>query len=191
MGAALLIAPEPARPDPADTSLLSIGLVSRGQVLRDSNVMRWLNSEEARLMRQLDLTIEAAKQDLAEEETALVGQKTTLSKVEFEERALGFDQRVRTARQVAQDRVSLVRRSFQRARTVVQNTLPQVLDVLRQDHGLDVLFDADLVLAANGGLLLTNEAIELVNAEIGTPDMSSIDVTSPLLPPYVSPSDSE
>lgn len=171
--------------------LLSIGLVSRDEVLRDARAARELTATESRMMRQLQATIDAAKTDLAREEQELTQIKSSLDPGVFDARALDFDRRVRRARQAAQDRVLRLRRGFQQARNDLAAALPAVLERLRRERGLDIIVDAGAVLAAERGLLLTDEARAIFDISVPQAPLPVIDVTAPLLGPDDVPSADE
>ena len=133
----------------------------------------------ARLQAQIDET----KVQFAAEEEELTRLRGDLSAAEFEARVADFDQRVRFARRVAQERAAALQKSFQDARAAIVAALPSLMEQLRVESGARVIVNADQVLAADPAIDLTDRAIALFDAEGPSPAIPDIDFSEPLSRP--------
>lgn len=168
---------------PAQAQSGGIGIVSRERVLREVEVAKELQRSENALTLRLQDQIDTAKASLAEEEAELATLRAEIPAEEFEARAVDFDRRVKLVRRNAQERVSLVQRTFQEARAAIVAALPGVLEKVRVEAGIEIVINADQVLAAPSTLDLTARVVEVFNREGPRPAVPSFDLDAPLLPP--------
>ena len=172
--AAAAVAPGVARAD-------NILMVSRERLLRESAAASQLREAEEAMTRQLQASVDAAKAQLAAEEAELTELRQELAAEAFEERAQDFDRRIRAVRREAQERAAFLQRGFQEARATLVAALPELLEQVRQDAGADVILNADSVLAAGGGVDVTDEVLKLMDDQGPRPPSPKIDLTQPLL----------
>ena len=179
LGAAAL-AGRPAQAEP----LLDVIVVSRDRILREADAARRLRAAEEEMTARLQGLIDATKVRLADEEEELTRLRGELAAAEFELRIADFDQRVRQARRVAQERAALLQKGFQDARTEVVAALPALMERLRIDAGARLVVNADQALAADPAIDLTDRAIALFDAEGPSPAIPDVDLSRPLSEPY-------
>jgi Skp family chaperone for outer membrane proteins len=160
-----------------------IVVVSRDRILREAAVARRLREAEAELTELLQGQIDATKAAFAAEEQELARLRGELPEAEFEARVTAFDERVRLARRVAQERAAVLQTAFQDARAAILAALPTLMERLRVETGASIVLNADQVLAMDAGRDLTDRAIALFDAEGPSPPMPDIDLSAPLLPP--------
>ena len=160
-----------------------IVVISRERLLREAEASRRLREAEAELTERLQGQIDATKAVLATEEEDLARLRSEMPEAEFEARVADFDQRVRQARRIAQERATILQTAFQDARAAILAALPQLIERLRLEVGASVVLDADNVLAADGAIEMTDRAIALFDAEGPSPTLPEIDLSGPLLPP--------
>lgn len=163
----------------ADTILI----VSRDRLLRDSASARELREAEETMNRQLQISVDEATAQLAAEEAELTKLRAEIAPAAFDERAADFDRRIRAVRREAQERSAFLQRGFKEARATLVAAIPALLEKVRVEKGADVILNADNVLAAAAGADVTDEVIELMNAEGPRPPSPKIDLASPLMAP--------
>lgn len=160
-----------------------IVVVSRERILREAKAARRLREAEERMTAQLQAQIDETKEQFAEEEEELTRLRGELPGPEFEARVADFDQRVRLARRVAQERAAILQKGFQDARAAIVAALPSLMERLRVEAGARVVVNADQTLAADADIDLTDRAITLFDAEGPSPDIPKLDLTQPLSEP--------
>ncbi|MFK7943422.1 MAG: OmpH family outer membrane protein [Paracoccaceae bacterium] len=165
-----------------------IVMVSRDRLLRESEAANLLGAAEERMTRQLQASVDEAKAQLAAEEAELTKLRATLEPEAFEVRAKDFDRRIRAVRREAQERAAFLQRGFQEARASIVAALPGILERVRVELGVDVVLNADNVLAAAAGIDVTDQVVALIDAEGPRPPPPKIDLSLPLLAPRQSQS---
>jgi Skp family chaperone for outer membrane proteins len=158
-------------------------VVSRERILREASAARRLRVAEEQTTAQLQGQIDDTKVQFAEEEEELTRLRAELPAAEFEARVADFDQRVRLARRVAQERAAILQKDFQDARAAIVAALPSIMERLRVEAGARVVVNADQVLAADVAIDLTDRAIALFDAEGPSPDIPELDLSRPLFEP--------
>lgn len=177
--------PQP-RPSP------DIVVVSRERILREAAAARRLREAEEAMTAQLQSQIDDTKVQFAEEEEELTRLRGELPAAEFETRIADFDQRVRLARRVAQERAAILQKGFQDARAAIVAALPSLMERLRLEAGASVILNADQALAAEPSIDLTVRAIALFDADGPSPAIPDVDLSRPLVelqaaPPTATP----
>ncbi|MEM7212102.1 MAG: OmpH family outer membrane protein [Pseudomonadota bacterium] len=157
-----------------------IAMVSRELLLQRVSAARMLRAEEQRMTAYLQAQIDRAKEALADEEADLARLRGELTAAEFAVRIEDFDNRMRLARQLTQERAGELQRAFQEARAEVVAEIPNVIEQLRQDTGASVILNADQVLAADPDMDLTDRAVALYDRIAAVPDTPEIDLTLPV-----------
>lgn len=164
-------------------------VVSRERILREARAARRLRDAEDEMTERLQGQIDATKVQFADEEEELTRLRGELAGPEFEARIADFDQRVRAARRVAQDRAAALQKGFQEARAAIVAALPELMERLRLEAGARVVVNAEQVLAADPAVDLTDRAIELFDADGPAPPLPEVDLAGPLTePPAGAPS---
>jgi Skp family chaperone for outer membrane proteins len=160
-----------------------IVVVSRERILREAAIARRLREAEAEMTELLQGQIDATKTAFAAEEQELARLRGELPEAEFEARVTAFDERVRLARRVAQERAAVLQTAFQDARAAILAALPMLMERLRVETGASIVLNADQVLAMDAARDLTDRAITLFDAEGPSPPLPDINLSAPLLPP--------
>ena len=158
----------------------AIRLVSRERLLRESAIASRLQEAEQRMTEMLQGQIDRTKEALAEEEAELARLRAELSAEVFQARIEDFDERMRTARQLTQERAAALQRGFQDARAQVVAAIPGVMEHLRRETGATVIMNADQAMAADPALDLTERAVALFDAIGPSPPIPEIDLTLPV-----------
>lgn len=173
--AMLLAGAGPAR---ADGSII---ILSRERLLREATMSRQLAEAEEAQTDQLQHQIDTTKEALAEEEEELARLRGRLPEAEFEARVADFDQRVRQARRVAQERAAILQSEFQEARASILSYLPELIERLRDETGASLVLDAEQVLARDDAIDVTDRAIALFDSEGPAPEVPELGLSAPLL----------
>lgn len=158
-------------------------MVSRERLLRESAAATALREAEDAMTKQLQASVDAAEAQLAAEEAELTKLRAQMAPAEFEERAKDFDRRIRNVRRQTQERAAFLNRGFQEARSTLLAALPELFEKVRLDAKADVVLSADHVLAATQGVDVTDQVLQLMDAEGPRPPAPKIDLASPLLEP--------
>ena len=178
LGAAVLFGrPAWAEPPP------DVVVVSRERILRESRAARRLRRAEEEMTTRLQGQIDATKVRFADEEEELTRLRSELPAAEFELRVAEFDQRVRLARRVAQERAAALQKAFQDARAAIVAALPALMERLRVEAGARLVVNAEEVLALDPAIDLTDRAIALFDAEGPSPSIPDLDLSRPLTEP--------
>lgn len=164
----------------ASQEVPAILLVSRERLLRESAIASRLQEAEQRMTEQLQSQIDLTKEALAEEEAELARLRSELSTEVFQARIENFDERMRMARQLTQERAAALQRGFQEARAQVVAAIPVVMEQLRRETGATVIMNADQAMAADPALDLTDRAVALFNAIGPSTPIPEIDLTLPV-----------
>lgn len=162
-------------------------IVSRERILREAEAARRLRVAEEEMTARLQGQIDDTKVSFAEEEEELTRLRAELPAAEFEARIADFDQRVRQARRVAQERAAILQKGFQDARAAIVGALPSLMERLRVESGARLIVNADQVLAADAAADVTDRAIALFDAEGPLPDIPDLDLSQPLSEPRPDP----
>lgn len=157
-----------------------IRLVSQERLLRDAVIARRLQEAEQRMTEKLQAQIDQTKEALAEEEAELARLRAELPPEDFQARIENFDERMRMARQLTQERAAALQRGFQDARAIVAAAIPGVMEQLRRETGATVILNADHALAADPALDLTERAVQLFDAVGPSPTIPDIDLRLPV-----------
>lgn len=157
-----------------------IRLVSQERLLRDAVIARRLQEAEQSMTEKLQAQIDQTKEALAEEEAELARLRAELPPEEFQARIANFDERMRMARQLTQERAAALQRGFQDARAIVAAAIPGVMERLRRETGATVILNADHALAADPALDLTERAVQLFDAVGPSPTIPDIDLRLPV-----------
>ncbi len=157
-----------------------IVVVSRERILREARASRRLRDAEEEMTERLQGQIDATKVQFAEEEEELTRLRGQVADAAFEARIADFDQRVRAARRIAQERAALLQKGFQEARAAIVAALPGLMERLRIEAGARMVVNAEQVLAVDPAFDLTDRAIELFDAEGPSPDAPEVDLSVPL-----------
>jgi Skp family chaperone for outer membrane proteins len=158
-------------------------IVSRERILREAEAARRLRDAEEEMTARLQAQIDATKVQFAEEEEELTRLRGELAGPEFEARIADFDQRVRAARRVAQERAAALQKGFQEARAAIVAALPELMERLRVEAGARLVVNAEQVLAADPAVDLTDRAIALFDADGPSPPLPQVDLAAPLTEP--------
>lgn len=164
----------------ASQEVPAILLVSRERLLRESAIASRLQEAEQRMTEQLQSQIDLTKEALAEEEAELARLRSELSPEVFQARIEDFDERMRMARQLTQERAAALQRGFQEARAQVVAAIPGVMEQLRRETGATVIMNADQAMAADPALDLTERAVALFDAIGPSTPIPEIDLTLPV-----------
>jgi Skp family chaperone for outer membrane proteins len=175
--AALAGGPALAQPSP------EVVTVSRERILREAEAAHRLRAAEEEMTARLQGQIDETKTRFAEEEEELARLRGELAAPEFEARVADFDQRVRQARRVAQERAAVLQKGFQDARAAIVAALPALIERLRVEAGARLVVNADQVLAADPAVDLTDRAVALFDAEGPAPSVPELDLSQPLSEP--------
>lgn len=168
-------------------TVTEVVVVSRERILREARAARRLRAAEEEMTARLQGQIDETKVQFAEEEEELARLRGELAAAEFEARISDFDQRVRLARRVAQERAAALQKGFQDARVSIVAALPELMERLRVEAGASVVVGADQVLAVDPSVDLTDRAIALFDAEAPSPPIPEIDLARPLTEPSSEP----
>ena len=179
LAAAALGAPQARAATPPE----AVVVVSRERILREAAAANRLRVAEEEMTARLQGQIDATKVQFAEEEEELARLRAELSGPEFEARVADFDQRVRQARRVAQERAAILQKGFQDARAAIVAALPALMERLRVEAGARLVVNADQVLAADPAVDLTDRAIALFDADGPSPAIPDLDFSRPLSEP--------
>ncbi len=155
-------------------------VVSRERILREAQAAHRLSAAEDEMTARLQGQIDETKVRFASEEEELARLRAELPASEFETRIADFDQRVRQARRVAQERAAALQKGFQDARAAIVAALPALIERLRVEAGARLVVNADQVLAADPSADLTDRAIALLDAEGPSPAIPELDLSRPL-----------
>jgi Skp family chaperone for outer membrane proteins len=164
-------------------------VVSRERILREARAARRLRDAEEEMTARLQSQIDATKVQFADEEEELTRLRGELASADFEARIADFDQRVRSARRIAQERAATLQKGFQEARAVIVAALPGLMERLRLDAGARLVVNSDQVLAADPALDMTDRAVALFDADGPMPAVPGIDLSAPLTEPPADPPD--
>jgi Skp family chaperone for outer membrane proteins len=158
-------------------------VVSRERILREAEAAHRLRAAEEEMTARLQAQIDETKVRFADEEEELTRLRGELAGPEFEARVADFDQRVRQARRVAQERAAILQKGFQDARAAIVAALPALMERLRVEAGARLVVNAEQVLAADPSVDLTDRAIALFDAEGPSPAIPELDFSRPLSEP--------
>jgi Skp family chaperone for outer membrane proteins len=158
-------------------------VVSRERILREAAAAHRLRAAEEEMTVRLQAQIDETKVRFADEEEELTRLRGELAGPEFEARVADFDQRVRQARRVAQERAAILQKGFQDARAAIVAALPALIERLRVEAGAKLVVNAEQVLAADPSVDLTDRAIALFDAEGPSPAIPELDFSRPLFEP--------
>lgn len=186
LGAAALTGRPAGAAAPAEVAA-EVAVVSRDRILREAEAAHRLRAAEEQMTARLQAQIDETKVQFADEEEELARLRAELAGPEFEARVAEFDQRVRQARRVAQERAALLQKGFQDARAAIVAALPALLERLRIEAGARLVVNADQVLAADPAVDLTDRAIALFDAEGPSPALPDLDLSQPLSDPPPAP----
>lgn len=149
----------------------SVLVVSRRQVLEDSNAARAIADAERRLAARLQADIDSKKGALAAEEEELARLRASLPREDFEARADAFRNRVQVERRLAQQRSAALQTVFRNARRRLVEALGPILAALRAERGADVIVNADAVLVADPRADVTADVLAAFNARVPPPQI--------------------
>jgi Skp family chaperone for outer membrane proteins len=166
---------------PALAQASDIVVVSRERILREAEAARRLRVAEEEMTARLQGQIDETKVQFAKEEEELTRLRGEVPAAEFEARVAEFDQRVRLARRVAQERAAILQKGFQDARAAIVAALPGLMERLRVEAGARVIVSADQALAIDPSIDLTGRAIALFDAEGPSPAIPDVDLSQPLV----------
>jgi Skp family chaperone for outer membrane proteins len=158
-------------------------VVSRERILREARSARRLREAEEDMTARLQGQIDATKVQFADEEEELTRLRGQVADTAFEARIADFDQRVRTARRVAQERAALLQKGFQEARAAIVAALPGLMERLRLEAGARMVVNAEQVLAVDPAIDMTDRAIALFDADGPAPPVPELDLSAPLAAP--------
>ena len=165
---------------PLESWSQSLLYVSRERVLQEVTAARELQAAEKRLTDELQAQVDRTREALNAEERELADLRGHLSEDDFNARVMDFDQRVRRAREMTQERAGTLQRAFQQARQDLVDNLPRIIELVRIEMGAAMIVNASEVLAADQALDATDKVILRFEAEVEVPPVPNID-TSALL----------
>jgi Skp family chaperone for outer membrane proteins len=156
-------------------------VVDLQQVLREAaaaGALRAIEAEERRALRQ---QLDHLTETFRVEEAELTRLRTTLNKDSFDARVKDFDQRVRAARQSAQESSVAFQNRFAEAFGALEREAVPVVAALMAERGAVVALDRRSVLVFSDGADVTAEVIRRLDRAL--PASAARD----LLPPMPAP----
>jgi len=154
-------------------------IVSRKQLLNDTEAARTLLRAEIELTAELQRRVDAIKAQLTAEEEELARQRPTMGREAFDARVTEFDRKVRRERRQTQHRAAALQNAFREARLKLLDALDPVLEEVRVAHGASVILNADQALVNDPSVDVTAEVIARVNETLPTPAIPDLDSLDP------------
>lgn len=122
-------------------------VVDLDRALRDSAAAVAQRAREAVERRALREKLDGMKRALEDEEAEMVVLRDTLPKAEFDKRVTDFDQRVRTARRVAQEDAAALQARIAAAQTALRQAAQPLMEALMRERGAVLVIDRNTALA--------------------------------------------
>lgn len=154
-------------------------VVSREEVLAESQVARALSDAEARLTAELQAEVDTVKTRLSVEEQELTILRNELPKAEFDRRVQVFDQQVRAERRRTQGRAAALQNAFRKARSRLVDAMIPILVQISRERGAAVVLDREQIFLAHPSADVTEEVIRRLDAEVPMPAIPSLDDLEP------------
>lgn len=104
--------------------------------------------------------------DLIAEESALTEQRATLSPEEFRPLAEAFDAKVTALRAGQDEKARALTQEFENRRQLFFQRVGPILGAIVQERGADVLLEQSATLIRNEAAVITDLAIERIDAEL-------------------------
>jgi Skp family chaperone for outer membrane proteins len=156
-------------------------VVDMQAVLRDAAAATALRSIEAEERLALRQRLDALSDALQQEEELLTRQRDDMDKEAFDVRVRDFDQRVRAARQEAQETSIGFQNRFAEAFAALEKEAMPVIIEIMGEHAAQVAFDKRSVLVVADAADVTAEVIRRLDATLPAA------VARDLLPPMPGP----
>lgn len=142
----------------------SVLVVDLERALRDSAAASALRAMEVGERRALRDKLDAMKSALEDEEARMVVLRDTLPKEEFDVLVRDFDQRVRTARRVAQQDAAALQARFATAQATLERAARPLIEALMREHGAVLVIDRKTALAVAPDFDATDALIARLDA---------------------------
>lgn len=139
-------------------------VVDLERALRDSAAASSLRAMEVAERRTLREKLDGMKTALEDEEAKMVVLRDTLPKEEFDVLVKDFDQRVRTARRVAQQDAAALQARFATAQASLEQAARPLIEALMREHGAVLVIDRRTALAVAPDFDATDALIARLNA---------------------------
>lgn len=139
-------------------------IVDRERALSESAPAASLGAQEREARLALRTELDELRAALEAEEAEIAAMREIAPKEVFEARVRAFDQRVREARRVSQEKGEALQARFLAARRELTEALDPVLQDLLAETGAALIVDARTVLAAPPGADVTDEVIRRFDA---------------------------
>lgn len=156
-GLALLAIPGPVRAQRAGGQ--TVVVIDMQAVLREAAAAAALRAVELEERRALRERLDAVSEQFRTEEAALTELKGNLANDAFDTRVRDFDQRVRAARQEAQEASVAFQNRFAEAYAALEKEVSPVIASLMAERGASIALDRRSVLFADPAADLTREVI--------------------------------
>lgn len=153
-------------------------IVDRERALSESAPAASLGAQERDARLALRAELDELRAALEAEEAEIAAMREIAPKEVFEARVRAFDQRVREARRVSQEKGEALQARFVAARRELTEAIGPVLQDLLAETGAALIVDARTVLAAPPGADVTDEVIRRFDARASV-------VLPPQAPPQV------
>lgn len=173
-----LISASPAWPQAATGGLVVVDMQA---VLRDAQAAAALRAIEAEERLALRRRLDGLSQALQQEEELLTRQRDDMDKDAFDVRVRDFDQRVRAARQEAQETSVAFQNRFSEAFAALEKEATPLITQIMRERAALVALDRRSVLFAADGADVTAEVIRRLDATLPAT------VARDLLPPTPGP----
>jgi len=139
-------------------------VVDLDRALRESAAAVAQREREAAERRALREKLDGMKRALEEEEAEMVVLRDTLPREAFDKRVEDFDQRVRTARRVAQEEAAALQARIAAAQTALRAAAQPLMEALMRERGAVLVIDRNTALAVAPAFDATDALIARLDA---------------------------
>ena len=144
----------------------AVAVIDVQQVLRDSSAIQAMKSRAEGLRMALQTDVSAKEEALREKDRALQAQRADLTPAAFEQKRLDFETEVVAAHRDFQARKQRLDAMLSRAMREVQDKLTEVVQVLAEERGADLVLAKSNVILVNTEMELTDEALARLNSAL-------------------------
>lgn len=161
-----------------DVPRARIGVIDMARVERESVAWQSLRTQFEELLNSYQEEMRGRQSSLEEEGRQLEQQRSILSSDAFSDKKRQFDQRVAELRRTAQQRKQELDKIYAAARGQIRQALREVVLDIAKDRELNLVFSnspqENTVVLAKEELLITDQALEMLNERIKTVTLSDV-----------------
>lgn len=145
---------------------IAYGIVDMGQVLQQSEAAKGILAEMEKKRKEYQDQIEKEETKLRVDEEAIIKQRDTVTKDEFEKKRKAFEEKVMNAQKLVQGRKHTLDQAFGESMAKLKTESAKIVSDIAKEKGYAAVFTQEAVIIATRDMDITEEVVKRLNKDV-------------------------